>query len=333
MNTEAMDHETTWHLELYRKLYLIRRTEELIQERYGEGEMKTPVHLCIGQEAVSVGVCDALAPDDQVVGTYRSHGLYLALADDPEGLFGELYGRVSGPARGKAGSMHLSLPRRGLVFTSAVVGSTIPLAVGMAYANRLRHPERCVAAFFGDGAIDEGCFWESLNFACLKRLRVLFVCEDNGLAIHTRSADRHGYRSIREVVSGFQCHVQGSRSSDVAEISALARRALELQRQDGQPSFLHLQCYRFVEHVGPRMESDFHLGFRDAADHADWLERDPLILQRARVQSRGISDALLSALQKEIDERLHRAVDRARQTPFPSAEELVKEVCSEAMSS
>jgi TPP-dependent pyruvate/acetoin dehydrogenase alpha subunit len=312
--------------ELYRRMLLIRRCEEAIQERYADDEMKTPVHLCIGQEAVSVGVCAALAPDDQVVGTYRSHGLYLALADDPEGMFGELYGRVSGPARGKAGSMHLSRPERGLVFTSAVVGSTIPLALGLAYANRLRAPQRRVVAFFGDGAIDEGCFWESLNFACLKRLNILFVCEDNGLAIHTRAAERHGYRSIAHVVSGFDCHVESSQTTDADEIRALTRRMLDTQRADGRPGFLHLRCYRYVEHVGPRVEEDFHLGFRDPADHRHWLERDPLRVLRARLLAAGQSEAELVHLEKEIAERVGLAVASARRAALPDASELLSHV-------
>ncbi|MEE8557435.1 MAG: thiamine pyrophosphate-dependent dehydrogenase E1 component subunit alpha, partial [Myxococcota bacterium] len=178
-----MTDRTARPMDLYRRMLLIRRAEMVIQERYGEDEMKTPVHLCIGQEAVAVGVCDALSEGDQAVGTYRSHGIYLAMSDDPEGMFGELYGRVTGPGRGKAGSMHLAHPDSGLMLTSAVVGTTIPVALGLAYAHLIRGDGRRVAAFFGDGAVDEGVFWESLNFACLKRLPVLFVCEDNGLAI------------------------------------------------------------------------------------------------------------------------------------------------------
>lgn len=313
-------------LALYRCMLLIRRAEEAIQEHYADDEMKTPVHLYIGQEAVAAGVCAALDRGDQVVGTYRSHGLYLALADDPEGMFAELYGRVSGPARGKAGSMHLSRPEHGLVFTSAVVGSTIPLALGLAWANRLRAPQRRVVAFFGDGAIDEGCFWESLNFACLKRLNVLFVCEDNGLAIHTPASQRHGYRSIAQVVSGFDCHVETSESTDAEEIRALTRRTLDAQRADGRPAFLHLRCYRTVEHVGPRVEEDFHLGFRDPVEHRQWLERDPLRVMRARLLASGHPDAQIVQLEKETDERIRASVASARRAAFPDPAELLRDV-------
>src|SRR5262245_49748814 len=184
---------TAADLRAYERVYLVRRAEEAIREHYAEDEMKTPVHLSIGQEAVAVGVCEALAPEDRVFGTYRSHALYLARTGDTDGFFGELYGRTTGVARGKAGSMHMAAPDRGLIATSAVVASTIPLAVGAALALRqLRQPGRAVA-FFGDGALGEGVFWESLNYACAARLPVVFVCEDNGLAIHARTERYQGY--------------------------------------------------------------------------------------------------------------------------------------------
>jgi TPP-dependent pyruvate/acetoin dehydrogenase alpha subunit/choline kinase len=313
-------------LEQYRKMLLIRRAEEKIQAHYHEDEMKTPVHLCIGQEAVAVGVCEGMRTRDQVVGTYRSHGIYLAKTDDAEGMFAELYGRATGPGKGRAGSMHLARPSAGLMLTSAVVGTTIPVGVGLAYANRLRRDERFVAAFFGDGAIDEGVFWESLNFACLKRLAILFVCEDNGLAIHSRAADRHGYRSIADVVRGFDCRVLETRSSDPGAIAALVRDAIEAHGVDGRPIFLHARTYRFVEHVGPRIERDFHLGFRDAAEHADWLARDPLPTQRARLVDLGVDEAELLEVERAIDTRLSACVELARAAPLPGAELLWQDV-------
>jgi TPP-dependent pyruvate/acetoin dehydrogenase alpha subunit/molybdopterin-guanine dinucleotide biosynthesis protein A len=313
-------------LERYRKMLLIRRAEEKIQAHYHEDEMKTPVHLCIGQEALAVGVCEALSARDQVVGTYRSHGIYLAKTDDPEGMFAELYGRVSGPGKGRAGSMHLARPSAGLVLTSAVVGTTIPVGVGLAYANRLRRDQRFVAAFFGDGAIDEGVFWESLNFACLKRLSVLFVCEDNGLAIHSRARDRHGYRSIADVVRGFDCRVIETRSTDPGAIASLVRDAIAGHSGDGRPIFLHAHTYRFVEHVGPRIEREFHLGYRDAGEHADWLAREPITTERARLIEGGVAEAQLLAVESAIDVRIAACVASARAAPLPGPELLWQDV-------
>ena len=317
-----MEWDAEWQVDLYRRLLLIRRAEEKIQAHYGEDEMKTPVHLCIGQEAVAVGVCDALAPEDQVVGTYRSHGIYLARTDDPEGLFGELYGRVTGPSRGKAGSMHLAKPEAGVMLTSAVVGTTIPVGLGLAHANRFRRNGHMVAAFFGDGALDEGVFWESLNFACLKSLPIIFVCENNGLAIHSPERQRHGYSSISDIVQNFDCHVLDSDSTDAGEISLLTRRGLSLHGRDGRPVFLHLRTYRYVEHVGPRIERDFELGFRKEEEFERWLARDPIRTQRERLVEHGVPEERIVHLEKEIDERLSRSIAAARAAAFPVDEEL-----------
>ena len=317
-----MSDRTERLLGLYRRMLLIRRAEEAIQEHYGEDEMKTPVHLSIGQEAVAVGVCDALDAGDQVVGTYRSHGIYLAMSDDPEGMFGELYGRVTGPGRGKAGSMHLAHPDSGLMLTSAVVGTTIPVALGLAYAQLRRGNGRRVAAFFGDGALDEGAFWESLNFACLKRLPVLFVCEDNGLAIHTRGCERQGYSAIADAVRGFDCHCLELDSTDPAEISTLTHDGIERQRKDGRPVFLHLSCYRYVEHVGPRIDRDFHLAHRTKEEFESWMDRDPIRAQRGRLEELGVPGDVLAGLEREVAERIAGCVELARRSPPSDPKEL-----------
>src|SRR5437588_4173959 len=186
------------HERLYRSLYRIRRVEEEIARVYPTDRIKSPVHLSIGQEAVSVGVCEALRPCDVVFGTYRGHALYLARGGDLRQMIAELYGRATGCTKGKGGSMHLIAPESGVMGTSAVVGTTIANAVGHAYALRYRREESVVASFFGDGATEEGVFAESLNFAVLKRLPVLFVCENNQYAIHTHQGRRQGNPNICE---------------------------------------------------------------------------------------------------------------------------------------
>src|SRR5918912_988627 len=184
------------HARLYRALLRIRRVEEEVARVYPTDKIKSPVHLSIGQEAVSVGVCAALRPDDVVFGTYRGHALYLAKGGDLKAMVAELYGRATGCTRGKGGSMHLVDPEAGVMGTSAVVGTTIANAAGYAYALKLRGSEAAVVSFFGDGATEEGVFAETLNFAVLKRLPVLFVCENNGYAIHTHQSRRQGNPDI-----------------------------------------------------------------------------------------------------------------------------------------
>src|SRR2546425_11905807 len=184
------------HEQLYRSLYRIRRAEEEIARVYPSDKVKSPVHLSIGQEAVSVGVCEALRSGDVVFGTYRGHALYLAKGGDLKRMIAELYGKATGCTKGKGGSMHLIAPEHGVMGASAVVGTTIANAVGYAYGLRYRREDAIVASFFGDGATEEGVFAESLNFAVLKRLPVLFVCENNQYAIHTHQSRRQGTPAI-----------------------------------------------------------------------------------------------------------------------------------------
>src|SRR5205807_463709 len=191
------------HARLYRALLRIRRVEEEVARVYPTDRIKSPVHLSIGQEAVSVGVCEALRPDDVVFGTYRGHAMYLAKGGDLNAMVAELYGRSTGCTRGKGGSMHLIDPEAGVLGTSAVVGTTIANAAGYAYALKLRRSDAVVVSFFGDGATEEGVFAETLNFAVLKRLPVLFVCENNGYAIHTQQTRRQGKPDIRGRAEAF----------------------------------------------------------------------------------------------------------------------------------
>jgi TPP-dependent pyruvate/acetoin dehydrogenase alpha subunit len=308
-------------LRLYRRLYLARRAEEAVRERYAEDEMKTPVHLSIGQEAIPVGVCEALEPRDRLLASYRNHALYLARTGDTDGFFGELYGRASGAARGKAGSMHLASPDQGLLATSAVVASTIPVALGVAWACRMRGDGARTVVFFGDGAVDEGVFWESLNFACLRRLPLLFVCEDNALAIHSRSRDRHGYDSIAAVAERFRCEVYASDSTDPGVIADLTREALARMQAEEAPAFLHLRCYRFVEHVGIEYDRNFHFPYRPAEEYAHWWERDSLALVRRRLRA-ACSEQQLHELESEVERQIEESIRKARSAPFPEPREL-----------
>lgn len=306
--------------DLYRKLYTARRAEELIIKHYPKDEMKTPMHMSMGQEATATAVCHALGPEGQIFGFYRSHALFLARTEDPERFFGELYGKITGTARGRAGSMHLAAPDHGLMCTSAVVASSIPLAIGAAFANKSLGNKRMACAFFGDGALEEGVFWESLNAACVMRLPVLFVCEDNGLAIHTQQDVRQGFKSITEVVRQFECSAFQSDSTDVEALYHLVREAMEAVRSKGRPSFLHLKCYRYLDHIG--IQDDFSLGYRSKEEFEEWFKRDPLILQRKKLLTQGESEASVRELERQVDDRLEDGLRKAQAAPFPPSEEL-----------
>lgn len=313
-------------LDLYRKMYQIRRAEELIIKHYPEDEMKTPMHMSMGQEAVAVGVCHALGPQGQIFGFYRSHAVFLAKTEDPERFFGELYGRVIGTAHGKAGSMHLAAPDKGFMCASAVVASSIPLAVGAAFANKQKRNDAIACAYFGDGALDEGVFWESLNVACVMKLPVLFVCEDNGLAVHTATYARQGYKSITNIVSNFECSVLQENTTDVEAIYNLALEAAESIRRTQRPAFLHLKCYRYLEHVG--IGQDFDAGYRSEAEFVEWHRRDPLLVQRKKLLSAGFSEEDVQNAEMLLDDQIQQSIQKAKDAPFPDADELYRGVFS-----
>jgi acetoin:2,6-dichlorophenolindophenol oxidoreductase subunit alpha len=311
------------NIELYRKLYLIRRSEDLIRQNYFDDKMKTPMHMSTGGEAICAGVCHALAESDQVMGTYRSHGIYLAKSGETDRFFAEMYGKATGMAKGKAGSMHLTSPESGLICTSAIVGTTIPVAVGAAYANKMQKNGKAVAVFFGDGAIDEGVFWESLNSACVMKLPVLFVCEDNDIAVHIPGRERHGYRSINEIVERFDCGVFTSDSTDVEVIHNLTLDALKAMRENGRPSFMHLKYFRYLEHVG--VNEDFNQGYRDRTEYERWRSRDPVETQRAKLL-KWLKEDEIKSIESGIDARIEDSVRKADAAPFSGPRELYEDV-------
>lgn len=308
-------------------MYLIRQAEETIRAHYVEDEMKTPMHLSVGAEAIASGVIGALQPTDQVFGTYRSHGIYLAKTEETDIFFGELLGRETGRAKGKAGSMHLAAPEDGLLLTSAVVGTTIPIAVGAAFANVYQDNGKFVVAFFGDGALEEGIFWESINLACLKRVPILFVCEDNDLAIHTKKKDRQSYTSITNIVSQFGCSVEKSESTDVEEIYRLTCKSREQSQRENMPSFLHLRYYRYYEHVGIRY--DFNAGYRSEEEFQRWQKIDPLFIQRQRLVQQGHDEDEIARIELAIRTNLEDSFQRARRAPLPDPRELWSHVYAE----
>ena len=311
-------------LEIYKKLYLIRKAEELIIKHYKENEMKTPMHMSMGEEAIVVGVVAALRKRDQVFGTYRSHGLYLAKTDDTDKFFAELYGKVTGSTRGKAGSMHLASPKNWMMLTSAVVGTTIPAAVGAALANKFLKNRRVVAAFFGDGAINEGVFWESLNFACLKKLPILFVLEDNDLAIHSHLRERIGFKSIEDVVSQFYCHVASYDTTDVFEIYRISQDMIKKMKKTGRPGFLHLKYYRYLEHVG--VEEDFHFGYRSRQEFLKWKRVDPLLVARRYLLKAQVKEDDITAEEFIVDRMLTSSLNKAQKAPYPTDAELFDDI-------
>lgn len=305
-------------------MYLIRMAEEKIRVHYPDDEIKTPVHLCIGQEAIVAGVTHALKPDDQVFGTYRNHGIYLAKTENTDQFFGELFGKINGEFRGKAGSMHLSAPESGFMGSSAVVATTIPLALGCAFVNQHKKNGKLTAVFFGDGATDEGVFWESINFACLKKLPVMFICEDNDLAIHSKGSERQGYHSITDIISKFDCHVLKSESTDPEVIADLAKQGVDHIYENRGPVFCHLKYYRYLEHVG--INEDFQFGYRSRDEFESWNKVDPVRMQRIKLLNNGLEEKSIREIENVVLEKIEKSIQRAYRAPYPSEKELYQDI-------
>lgn len=304
---------------IYRKLQLIRRAEEEIARIYPSDKIKSPVHLSIGQEAVAVGVCDPLRPDDVVSGTYRSHAAYIAKGGDLPALFAELYGKDTGCARGKGGSMHIVDMDHHILGTSAVVGTTVPIAVGYALALKREGKGRVVLAFFGDGAVEEGVLYESLNFAALHKLPVLFVCENNGYAIHTPISKRWATPHLCERVETFGIPTHRTTDSDVLSLRETAADAYVRIRQGAGPAFFECLTYRWKEHVGP--SEDYDAGYRTRDELRPWLENDQVRLIGAR-----LDPAVKASTDAEVESAIAAAVEFAENSPFPNPQELYTDV-------
>ena len=309
--------------ELYKKIYLMRKAEEKVREVYHTDVMKTPVHLSLGEEAIVAGICQALSADDQVYGTCRGHALYLARSDDLDAFYGELCGKVTGVAKGKAGSMHISCPESGFMASSAIVSSIIPVALGAAFAVKYKRNNHIVAVFFGDGATEEGVFWETLNMACLKKLPILFVCEDNGLAIHAHIADRQSY-SIPDAVKSFGLAVYSDSTTDAEGIYNAAGEAVRTIRETGNPYFIHLKYHRYLEHVG--VNEDYSFEYRKKEDYTQWYTMDPVKRQREKLLSIGVDDNEIKADEKVIDKNIDKSMKRALGAALPIDSELFEDV-------
>ena len=249
------------NIDLLHSMLLQRRFEERCAEAYALGKIGGFCHLYIGQEAVSTGSLSVLRADDYVITTYRDHGQAIARGITPRAVMAELFGKIDGCSRGKGGSMHLVEMEHYVLGTSAVVGTTVPIAVGYALALKLEGKGRVVVSFFGDGTTEEGVFYESLNFAALHRLPVLFVCENNGLAIHTPIEKRWATRQLCERVGTYGIPAHQVTDSDVLKIRELSLDAVaEMRFRNRGPAFIECHTYRWREHVGPN--EDYDAGYR-----------------------------------------------------------------------
>lgn len=312
--------------QLFHGMLRIRIIEESIADLYSEQEMRCPVHLCIGQEAVAVGVCAALTHQDYAFSGHRSHGHYLAKGGNLKLMLAEIYGKATGCCLGKGGSMHLVDLGCGFLGATPIVASTIPIGVGTAFASSLRRESRVTAVFFGEGATEEGVFHESLNFAALRKLPVIFVCENNLYSVYSPLEVRQpAERRVGLIAQAHGIESFHGDGNDVAAVAKLTEQAVQRARQDGGPSFLEFDTYRWREHCGPFYDND--LGYRTGTEFQKWKERCPIDRCRQRLLNEGVVTAReLAEMETNIKNEIADAVHFAKTSPFPDDSQLNDQV-------
>ena len=303
-------------LALYRAMLRIRTVEEEIAARYSEQKMRCPVHLSIGQEAIAVGVSAALESGDQAVSTHRCHAHYLAKGGDLIAMLAELMGRATGCCGGRGGSMHLFDLRAGLLLSLPIVAASIPVGVGAALAFKQEGKRNVAVIYLGDASLEEGVFHESANFAALKKLPAIFVCENNLYSVYTDLRDRQPPRPLTEAGRAHgmpTVHVDGN---DVRAVRRAAVAAVARARAGLGPTFLLADTYRWREHCGPNYDND--LGYRTPAEFEQWRERDPIARLRAEMRASGLLDsAAEQAIEAEFAREVAAAFAAAEAAPMP----------------
>ena len=305
-------------LNKYRDLFYeamkIRLVEEKIIELYPSDLIQSPVHLSIGQEAVAVGVCANLNFSDWIFINYRGHAFYLAKGGPLPEFFAELMGKKNGQSKGKAGSMHLASPNQGIMGASAVVGSTISHAVGAALISKIKNENRIFITNFGDGSLEQGVLHESLNFASLYKLPVLFLCEDNNLAVHSPKLERQAFLLDSLVASYGIPFYKIEEGYDFIKVQEGSKIAIDHVRNTKTPAFLNITTARYREHVGPG--EDFESGYRNESDIDKWKKLDPLLNDKITYAD------FLEKINKEIE----FAVKFGIESPLPNREDLLSDV-------
>jgi TPP-dependent pyruvate/acetoin dehydrogenase alpha subunit len=310
---------------LFREMLRIRLIEEEIERRYHQDQMKTPIHLVIGQEATSVGCAAALRRDDLVYSSHRTHGNYLAKGGDLKAMLCELHCRSNGCAGSRGGSMHLIDKSVGVAGTSAIVGGAVPIAVGAALAGRMQRLDRVVVVFLGDATTEEGVASESLNFAALRRVPVVFFCENNFYSVQSPLATRQPARSLRRWAAGYGLPSIEVDGTNVLAVLEAAREAVDRARRGEGPTFIEAPVYRFRAHGGAG--DDSQTGYRDVAEREAWQAVDPVQMFAAFLEGAGLlAAAVRERMAGDITSEIEEAFAFALESPHPQESDLYRHV-------
>jgi TPP-dependent pyruvate/acetoin dehydrogenase alpha subunit len=308
-------------LDVLKRMKKIRQTEETIAAKYSEGKMRCPTHLCTGQEAVSAVSGVLITNTDFAVSTHRAHGHYLGKGGDLNKMIAEIYGKKTGCSKGKGGSMHLIDKSVGFMGSTAIVGGTIPIGVGLGLSIQLKGTNQISCVFLGDGSTEEGVFYESVSFAKLKNLPVLFICENNLYSVYSPLSVRQPEdRNIQKMVDGMGISGKQGDGNNPNEVYQLIEEALQNIRSGGGPVFLEFFTYRWREHCGPNFDND--IGYRTEAEFQSWKSRDPIIYFENELRQRNIiNDRTIDIMELDIAREIQEAFVFAEGSPFPEPED------------
>ena len=308
---------------LYETMLKIRLVELKIEELYPQDEMKTPVHLCIGQEAIAAGVCANLTKDDYAFSNHRGHGHYLAKGGDLKSMIAELYCKETGCSKGRGGSMHLIDTSVGFMGSSSIVGGSIPIATGAALSSVLHKDKKVSVVFFGDAASEEGVLFESMNFAALKNLPVIYICENNFYSVCSHQSARQANCDISMRPKAFNIPSFQVDGTDVMEVYAASGKAVQAARSGKGPSFLECRAYRWRGHAGagdPQKDS-----YRKQEEREEWMNKDPLKkFEDFLIRENAITRKEVKEITGRIDKDILEAFEFAKRSPLPKNEELGK---------
>ncbi len=321
-------YEADFLIGLYRSMLRIRMIQEAIESRYHEDEMKSPIHLVIGQEATSVGVCAALRDTDQVYSSHRTQGNYLAKGGSLKAMLSELYCRLNGCAGSRGGSMHLLDKSVGYAGSSAIVGGSVPIATGAAFSSQYLNKDQVNVVFFGDAAVEEGAVWEAMNFAALKSLPVIYICENNFYSVCSSLEVRQPKVDIYKKAEAFglnSCRIDGTQVLNVYEAS---RKAVEKARSGGGPTFIESVAYRWRGHGGAGDNSAS--GYRDPEEVKAWQKFCPIEGMYKNLVKQNLFDKTRkNSMKNEIQEEIMEAFEHAINSPNPEEKDLSTHVYSD----
>lgn len=300
--------------------------EEKICQLYPEQEMRCPVHICIGQEGIAAGVCANLKQDDYVLSNHRSHGHFLAKGGNLKAMLAELYGKASGCSKGKGGSMHLVDLNVNFLGSTPIVAGMIPVAVGVAFGSALKKEKKVTVVFFGDAATEEGVFSESLNFAALKKLPIVFVCENNRYSVYSPlSARQPKERDNLMIAKGYGIYAQRGDGNDAASVYQITKKAVRFARNRKGPAFLQFDTYRYREHCGHSF--DHELNYRSKREFNYWLKKCPLGNFEKKLIKRGVVDKKeIFLIRAKVQQEINMAVEFAKKSPFPEKKEVLTDI-------